>query len=50
MLHVISMVSSAGTFVKADSTSSEAMIPFGRRTCKICKKSAVEFMMYLDGV
>ena len=49
-LFFISMVSSTGMFVKSDSTSIEAMIPFGRRTRKICKKSSVELMMYLDGI
>ena len=46
------MVSSTGTFVKSDSTSSEAMIyiPFGRRTRKKCKKSSVKLMMYFDGI
>ena len=47
---MISMVSSTGTFVKSDSTPSEAMIPFGRRIRKICKKSSVELMIYLDGI
>ena len=47
---MISMVSSTGTLVKSDFTSSEAIIPFGRRTRKMCKKSSVELMMYLDGI
>ena len=46
---MVSMVSSTGTFVKSDSTSSEAMIPFWRRTHKICKKLSVE-LMYLDSI
>ena len=38
---MMSMVSGTRTFVKSYSTSSEAMISFGRRTRKICKKKLV---------